>query len=392
MITLEEAQARLLALAEPVTVEKVPLRDGAGRWAVEPVIAKRTQPAHDMSAMDGYAIRFADMPGPWTMIGESAAGNAFQGAVGPSEAVRIFTGALLPAGADTVIIQEDVRAEGRNMRMTGEGPARFGAHVRAQGGDFQHGDLLFEAGARLTAGRIGLAAMSGHGTIAVRRRVRVAIISTGDELVPPGSNPSPHQIPSSNAVMLAALLSDLPVEVDDRGIVRDSLDALKSEFNGLSQYDIIVTLGGASVGDHDLVRPALQSAGAVLDFWKVAMRPGKPVIAGRMGDAVVLGLPGNPVSAFVTALLLLKPLIAHMAGANAPLPPISSARLGEPLPGNGPRTDHLRAKVTNGVVTPIGQNDSAMLAALASANALIIRAPNASAAETGDLMEIILLA
>jgi molybdopterin molybdotransferase len=391
MIELAAAQARLLALAKPVAIERVSLVEATGRWLAERLIAARTQPARDLSAMDGYAIRFADLPGPWTCIGESAAGRAFHGILAENQAVRIFTGALLPAGADTVIVQEDVAAEGARIRMTGDGPTAANAHVRPKGADFKAGEVLAETGAYVTPGRVGLAAMAGYDTLAVRRRIKIALVSTGDELVPPGSDAGPEQIPSSNAVMLSGLLQDSPVEIHDHGIVQDDVDKLTSEFRSLCEYDVVVTLGGASVGDHDLVRPALEAAGAQMDFWKVAMRPGKPVMAGTMGNAIVLGLPGNPVSAFVTALLFLKPLIAHMGGAADPLPQSVSARLGANLPANGPRTDHLRACVTDRLVHPVGVNDSAMLAALSLANALIIRAPEAPSAQTGDLVEIILL-
>jgi molybdopterin molybdotransferase len=392
VIDLEEAQKRLLGLTTPVCVEHVPLANAAGRWAATAVHAKRTQPARDLSAMDGYAIRYADMPGPWQQIGESAAGGAFTGKIAAFETVRIFTGAVLPEQADTIIIQEDVTANALHIAMTGDGPAGFGAHVRHAGSDFKEGATLIDAGTLLTPGRIGLAAMGGHATVPTHRAVRVALVSTGDELVQPGDATRPDQIPSSNAVMLAALLAPLPVIVDDRGIIGDRLDALASEFSNLSQYDIVVTLGGASVGDHDLVRPALEAAGATLDFWKVAMRPGKPVMAGCLGDAIVLGLPGNPVSAFVTALLFLRPLIAHMAGAADPLPAHQSAKLGVPLPANGPRIDHLRASLSGGTVSPVGTNDSAMLAALASANALIVRPPHSNAAQSGDIVQVILIA
>jgi molybdopterin molybdotransferase len=389
MITLEEAQQRLFALANTVEAERVPLVEAIGRWAAEPVTALRTQPARDLSAMDGYAIRFGDLPGPLRIIGESAAGGPFGGALRAGEAVRIFTGAVVPEGADTVILQEDVSATDGAMTMTGDGPSKQGAHIRAEGSDFRQDDVLINPGDALLPARIGLAAMGGYADIAVHRKLRVALVSTGDELVPPGAQTSAFQIPSSNAVMLAALLHSLPVVVDDRGIVRDQRDALEAEFNALSHCDIVVTLGGASVGDHDLVRPALETMGASLDFWKVAMRPGKPVMAGRLGHAIVLGLPGNPVSAYVTAILFLLPLVAHMSGSKAPLPKRSQARLGSPLPANGPRIDHVRARLDGGTVTPTGKNDSAMLAALASAQALIVREPGANAAQSGDIVEII---
>ena len=238
-------------------------------------------------------------------------------------------------------------------------------------------------GAELHARHIALAAMAGHGALLVRRRLKVALVSTGDELVAPGQPCAEDQIPSSNGVMLAAMLRGMPVELSEFPAVADDMGVLTQLFRDLSDHDIIVTTGGASVGDHDLIVPALQSAGGVIDFWKIAMRPGKPVIAGTIGGAVVLGLPGNPVSAFVTALLFLKPLIAHLGGASDPLPRRLTARLGTDLPANGARTDHLRARVDNGIITPIGTNDSAMLASLSISNALIIRDINANPISEG---------
>ncbi len=373
MISIEEAQARIFALKEPVAIELVSLANAAGRWAAEDVVALRTQPARDLSAMDGYAIRFADAGGPWSVIGESAAGRRFLGNVGPGEAVRIFTGAVVPEGADTVIIQENVSREGDRVTLVSDSPAKRGANVRVAGGDFVEGQIVVSKGAELHARHIALAAMAGHGELRVRRKLRVALVSTGDELVIPGEPCAEDQIPSSNGVMLAAMLRGLPVELSEFPAVADDLDVLAAQFRALSDHDVIVTTGGASVGDHDLIVPALESARGSIDFWKIAMRPGKPVIAGRMKEAVLLGLPGNPVSAFVTAMLFLKPLIAHLCGAAQPLPQRLTASTGVDLPPNGPRTDHLRAKLEGGKLMPVGVNDSAMLAALSEANALIIR-------------------
>jgi molybdopterin molybdotransferase len=383
MISLEEAQQRLFALREAVEPEHVPLNLAIGRWASADVLAKRTQPARDLSAMDGYAIRHVDLPGPWTVIGESAAGKIFDGTVSIGEAVRIFTGAVVPEGADCILIQENAVCNERQLILTGEPPAS-GKHIRLAGSDFAESSVLVKDGERFTAPRIGLAAMGGHAHVPVRRRLRVAIISTGDELVPPGYPCADHQIPSSNSAMLAAMLADMPVDVDERGVVRDDLDALTAEFAVCKDHDLIVTIGGASVGDHDLVRPALAAAGASLDFWKIAMRPGKPVLAGMLSDAIVLGLPGNPVSAYVTALLLLIPLVRHLCGSATPLPERIEAQLGTSLPANGDRLDHIRARIIGSVATPIGGNDSSMLAALSCSNALIIRDINTVAASAGD--------
>ncbi|HEX7655697.1 MAG TPA: molybdopterin molybdotransferase MoeA [Sphingomonas sp.] len=394
LLPVAEAQARLFALAPRVTAETVSLRAAAGRWSAGDVLALRTQPAATLSAMDGYAIRFAGMPGPWRVIGESAAGHAFAGTVSPGEAVRIFTGAALPAGADTVLVQEEARTpdDGDDrLLLDGEGPAHRGRNTRAKGLDFTAGDVLIRAGDRLTPARIALAATAGHGTLAVNRRLRVATLATGDELVAPGAPIEGLALPESNGAMLAAMLADLPVEVIDLGILPDRLDALAKAFATVDA-DIVVTTGGASVGDHDLVRPALVAAGGSIDFWRIALRPGKPMMAGRLGPAVVLGLPGNPVSAFVTALLFLKPLVAALAGARDPLPPSYAAPLGEPIPANGERTDYLRAEMHDGRVFASTIQDSSMLLTLARAGCLIVRPAHAPAANMGDSVEILPLA
>ena len=284
MITPDDALARLLALAKPVDTETLNLIDSPGRYASASVLATRTQPARDLSAMDGYAIRHADRPGPLQVIGESAAGSPYAGNVGTGQAARIFTGAALPEGADSIIIQEDVTRANDRLTLTGDGPDRKGAHVRAAGSDFTTGQILIKAGAPLTPARIALAAIGGHASLPVRRRIRVAIISTGDELVPIGSDPGPNRLPASNAVMLGAMLSTLPVEITDMGIIPDDRTALTATFTNAAGHDIIVTTGGASVGDHDLVQPALIDAGATINFWKIAMRPGKPLMAGTPGQ------------------------------------------------------------------------------------------------------------
>jgi molybdopterin molybdotransferase len=388
LLPIAEAQARLFALGVPMPIETVALADAAGRWAAEPVLARRTQPDSDLSAMDGYAIRFADLPGPWRVIGESAAGSGFGGAVGPGEAVRIFTGAPLPAGADTVLVQEEARREADRLHLHREGPAHLGRNTRRRGLDFAEGELLIARGERLTPARIALAAIGGHAMLPVHRRMRVAIAATGDELVPPGAPIGTAQLPESNRTMLIAQLADLPVEIVDLGILPDDLDALTSAFAGV-EADLLVTSGGASVGDHDLVRPALKAAGATIDFWRIALRPGKPMMAGRRGDMVVLGLPGNPVSVFVTALLFAKPLIARHSGAADPLPARRTAILGEPLPANGDRTDYLRAAQIDGRIYASAIQDSSMLRTLARSTCLIVREPHAPAAEISDSVEIL---
>lgn len=389
MISLEEAQARLLALVTPLPVETVPLIDAAGRWAAEDIVSRRTQPVRDLSAMDGYAVAFGH-EGPWRVVGESAAGKPLSGSVGPGEAARIFTGAALPLDTDTVIIQENIARVGDVIRLDPASTTRSGQHVRRKGSDFCEGDVLIRAGEKLTAARIALAASGGHGAVAVRRRPRIALIATGNELIPAGREAGEDFLPESNSVMVATLFSDFRCEIARIGIVPDDLDQLKAAIRSVDA-DLLITMGGASVGDHDLVKPALEQCGAVLDFWKVAMRPGKPVLAGRLGGMIVLGLPGNPVSAFVTALLFARPVTAAMAGASDPLPRVVPVRLAAPLPANGNRTDHLRARLTDNGAIPVGPNDSAAMGGLAAADLLLIRPPHAAAAAIGTDVPALIL-
>ena len=391
LVPLAEAQSRLLALGEPLPAETVPLAQAAGRWAAEDVHALRTQPSADLSAMDGYAIRFADLPGPWHVTGESAAGRGFPGTVASQQAVRIFTGAPVPAGADTILVQEEAAREGDRLALTGEGPPYRGRNIRRRGLDFHEGDLLVAAGQRLTPARLAVAGVAGHASLPVRRKVRVALAATGDELVPTGTPIGDAQLPETNRLMVAAQLAGLPVEMIDLGILPDDRATLETTFRALDA-DLLVTTGGASVGDHDLVRPALEAAGATIDFWRIALRPGKPVMAGRLGGAIVMGLPGNPVSAFVTTLLFVKPLVAHLSGAADPLPQTRPAILGEPLPANGSRTDYLRAELQGGLAFASTIQDSSMLRTLARAGCLILRQPHAPAANPGDSVEILEIA
>lgn len=389
LIPVEEAQARMLALKAPLPVETVPLLDAAGRFAAEDIRARRTQPAADLSAMDGYAIRFAERPGPWTVVGESAAGGGLDRALAPGEAARIFTGAPLPEGADVILVQEEATRDGDRLTMTGEGPPRIGAHIRPRGGDFADGGLLIPAGAPLGAAAIALAASGGHGSLAVRRRPRIAILSTGNELVPAGEPTPGAMLPASNGPMLAALLQGPGCTTRDHGIVRDDLDAIAAAFDAMAgDADIIVTTGGASVGDHDLVLPALEKAGAKIDFWRVRMKPGKPVMIGTLGDAIVLGLPGNPVSAFVTATLFAKPLVAHLLGAAKPVPEPVVARLGAPLGPTGNRAEYFRGRWVDGRAVPLAGQDSAGLSALVEAAFLIARPPDAPALAAGSEVPI----
>ncbi|TPG12694.1 molybdopterin molybdotransferase MoeA [Sphingomonas oligophenolica] len=395
LIPIDEAQRRLFALAKALGTETVAITAAAGRYAAEPIVARRTQPAADLSAMDGYAIRFDDLPGPWWQIGESAAGRPFAGEVGAGETVRIFTGAAMPAGADTVMIQEEVAADGAAIALVGAGPATRGRNTRRKGLDFATGVTLVEPGQRITPARLAVAITGGAIEAVVRRKVRVAIVSTGDELVAPGMVTDGLSLPESNSPMLGAMLADLPVEIVQLGILPDDLATLTDAFRRVDA-DLLVTTGGASVGDHDLVRPALEAAGGSIDFWRIALRPGKPMMAGRLGDAMMLGLPGNPVSAFVTALLFVRPLVAHLGGARDPFPTTTHAILGEDLPANNARTDYLRAELRPG---PAGIRayastiqDSSMLRTLARSNCLVIRPANAPAARAGDAADILVIA
>lgn len=393
MLTLAEAQARLLAGVEALPATRVPLAEANGRYLAEGVTARLTQPPFAASAMDGYAIRWADLPGPWRIVGESAAGAGWRGTLRPGEALRIFTGAPLPEGADTIIVQEDVARDGDLLAMTGDGPPAIGAHIRHAGLDIRAGATIASAGTRLTPALLALCAAAGHGAVAVRRSPRVALLSTGDELVPPGVAPGPDQIVSSNGVLLAAAVEatgGIPV---DLGIVRDDRAALAAALGEAEGCDLLLTVGGASVGDRDLVVPALEQAGATIDFWKIAIRPGKPMLSGRLGTLRVIGLPGNPVSAFVCAHLFALPLIRALQGAPHPVPAPMTATTTTALAANGPRQDHLRARLVatgRGLqVTAAPVQDSSMLSVLAASNALIVRPPGAPALEAGGAVPVL---
>ena len=390
LLPVAEAQRRVLALGTRVPSVEVPLDAALGRWATAPVLARRTQPAADLSAMDGYALRFADLPGPLAVIGESAAGRPFQSPLAAGQAVRIFTGAAMPAGADTVLVQEEARRDGDTVTLDGDGPAHTGRNVRPRGLDFAADDVLVAAGERLTPARLAVAATGGVARLSVARPVRVALAATGDELVAPGTGGT-DDLPESNRLLLRGLLAGMGVAFVDLGILPDRLDTLTRAFAEV-EADVLVTTGGASVGDHDLVRPALEAAGVTLDFWRIALRPGKPMLAGRRGSMAVVGLPGNPVSAFVTALLFVRPLVAHLAGAADPFPATTHAILGEPLPANGERTDYMRAALVGGRVHVSAVQDSSMLRTLARSQCLVVREPHAPAARAGDSAEILMIA
>ena len=392
LLPVEQAQAQLFALAAPLASETIPLAAALGRYLAGPLTALRTQPAAALSAMDGYAFRLADLPGPWRLTGSIAAGDWPTRALNAGEAMRIFTGAPLPDGADTVLMQEDTGADDALVTLTGSAPTMPGHHVRAAGSDFAEGARLATPGGRVSAGLIALAAMAGHATLAVGRAPRVALISTGDELVNPGAPLAPGQIPDSNSVMIAAILAAVPAEIATITRIGDDRAATIAAIRDASiDHDVIVTLGGASVGDHDHIHAAMTALGAPPAFWKVAMRPGKPVLAGRIGGAVLLGLPGNPGSAFVTAQLFLLPLLRHLAGAAAPMQDIRYGALAADLEAGGPRRDYLRAFVSNGVITPFAVQDSGMVTTLAATNALLIREVGASSQPAGAIAPYIAL-
>ena len=391
LLDFDTALARLLALATPLTAVEVPLREAAGRHLAAEVAARLTQPAAALSAMDGYAVRFAELPGPFRVIGEAAAGRPLNAALAPGEAARIFTGAHVPAGADTIALQEDaVLGDGR-VSFPHDGPPHRGAYVRPRGFDFAEGAVLARAGEQVSAARLGLLASAGHALLPVHRVPRVVLISTGDELVPPGTLPDQGQIIGANGLMIAALLRRAGAEVTDLGIVPDRREALADAIGRAVGADLLVTIGGASVGEHDLVKPALEAAGARIDFWKVAIRPGKPLLAGQLGAALVVGLPGNPVSAFVCARLFLLPLLRRMAGDPAPEDRPLQGVTTEALAANGPRRHFARARLEHGEVTAFSEQDSSLYSVLARANALLIRPENAPALAAGTTVSVLSL-
>lgn len=389
LLAVEDARARMLGEVTPLGAETVPLGDSLGRVLAEDVAAVRDQPPFTASAMDGYAVRTADAPGTLTLVGESAAGHGYEGALDAGQTVRIFTGAAVPAGADAVVIQEDVERDGEQVRVP---EARSGAHMRPAGGDFRQGQALLTAGMRVDPWRLSLAASAGKAELAVGRRPKVAILSTGEEIVEAPATPGPFQIYDSGSPAIAAMIEGwggAPVRAKP---VRDDLDAVIQALQE-ADADLVVTIGGASVGDHDLVRAAAEAVGLSLKVASVAVRPGKPTFFGVLGDGrLLLGLPGNPASAFVCAELFLKPILAKMQGTQAE-PRMIEARLGEPLPANGPREHWMRARleISGGAVTatPYRDQDSSLVTVFAQADALLRRRAGALAADPGDVVEVL---
>ncbi|WDF71824.1 molybdopterin molybdotransferase MoeA [Novosphingobium sp. KACC 22771] len=390
-LPLEEAQARVLALAGLTQAQETPIEAALGRYLAAPLLARRTQPAADLSAMDGYALAPGDLAGPWDIVGESAAGHPFAGMVRPGQAVRISTGALVPDGAGAVLCQEDAAREGERLLLTGTPPKPEGRHIRRRGLDFCEGDPLLPAGTRIGPAQMALAIAAGHGALSVHRRPRLAILDSGDELIAPGLPCPPDRLPASNGAMLGAMVAGLAGEVLRLGPVADDLDALGAALELAGDADVIVTSGGASVGDHDLIQPALARWGARVDFWKVAIRPGKPLLVATRGAQVVIGLPGNPVSSFVTAHLFLLPLLRAMQGAGDPLPRTAMARLNEGLGAGADRREFIRGWWDGREVMPRPMRDSSALAAMAASNCLIEHDAHAPARAAGEVVRIHLI-
>lgn len=390
LISVEEAHARLTRLFAPLTPEIIPLAQAAGRVLARDVVATRDQPPFAASAMDGYAITAQDFHqgARLTVIGSALAGLRLEGALLPGQAARIFTGAPLPEGADKVLIQE--HAERIEDWVTILGTSDTGANIRPAGGDFTAGARI-SAPRRIGPAEMALMAAMNAGQVAVTRRPLVALIPTGDELVIPGEEPGPDQILCSNSFGLKAMLEAAGAEARLLPIARDSAESLTAAFDLARGADLIVTLGGASVGDFDLVQKTALGLGLELDFYKIAMRPGKPLMAGRLNGTPLVGLPGNPVSAMICGLLFLRPAVEAMLGLPVGLPPRFSARLGAPVGSNGPRSHYMRAQVTAGaegwICTPCDRQDSSLLTVLAESNALLVRPPHAPRQETNSLVE-----
>ncbi|MBX3520355.1 MAG: molybdopterin molybdotransferase MoeA [Xanthobacteraceae bacterium] len=396
LLPVTEALAKVVDGAKPLPSENVPLNEAAGRVLAADVKALRSQPPFDVSAMDGYAARTSDLGAnkPLKLIGESSAGHMLKRELATGEAARIFTGAVVPKGADVVVEQESAKRDGDLVTL----PAyERGKNIRQAGIDFREGDAILKKGERLSARALGLAAAMDHAFVECTKRPRVAIFSTGDELVAPGAGGPPERIVASNHFSVAALCEQEGAEVVDARVLKDKLDLISEAIEVAKESaDVIVTLGGASVGEHDLIRPALEKAGAVIDFHRIALRPGKPTLSGGVGRARVLGLPGNPVSTFVCSVIFLMPLLRKLQGMNEPVQKPVPAILGEDVWENDQRADYIRSVSRydddgHRVVTPFPKKsqDSSFTSVLAKADCLLIRAANAPAAEKGERCEII---
>ncbi|WP_432449687.1 molybdopterin molybdotransferase MoeA [Aliiroseovarius marinus] len=386
MITVTEALDAIFDLLAPLGTEDVALTEAAGRTLAGPVTATRLQPPFAASAMDGYALKGveADPEAMFRVIGESAAGHGFQGRVGPGECVRIFTGAPMPEGTDRVIIQEDVDRKGKLITLARK--LDKGPHVRPAGADFAPGDTI-PAPRVLTPADLALAAAMNAPKLTVTRKPVVALLATGDELVMPGEIPGPDQIIASNGFGLKALVEAHGGHARLLPIARDNLDSLRTAFELAADADLIVTIGGASVGDHDLVGHAAAELGMEQSFYKVLMRPGKPLMAGRLGNTAMIGLPGNPVSSMVCGHVFLVPALRKMLGLGAAPAPRLTARLTAPVRANGPREHYMRARVESGEITIFDQQDSALLSVLSQANALAVRPPSDPERPAGEVLD-----
>jgi len=384
-IPLTEAQQRLLGQVQPLGAEEIAVAEAVGRYLAADLTARRTQPAADLSAMDGYAMRADDLTGAWRVVGRSAAGHPYPATLAMGEAVRISTGALVPAGAGAILLQEEAERDGDTLRLApgGEPSPR---HIRRAGFDFREGDALIQSGTQIGPAQLALAISGGHSSVSVGRLPSVAVLDSGDELSADPSGCAPHQIPASNGAMLAAMAAPYASTVRRIGPVADDLDALLAALAEAEDADVLVTSGGASVGDHDLIRPALERWGASIDFWRVAMKPGKPVMVARRGRQWVLGLPGNPVSSYVTAFLFLLPLLRALAGSGEPLPLPVSGRLDGNLPATGERQEFVRAWFNGQTIRPVNEQDSSALGALSAANVLIDRPARAEATISGAVV------
>ena len=395
LLTVADAHARVIAAFEKLPAETVSVADAAGRVLASAPKARLTQPPSDLSAMDGYAVRAEDVPAApttLTLVGQAPAGGSYDHALKPGEAVRIFTGGPLPMGADSIVIQEDTKADGPKITIL-KAP-RPGRHIRKAGLDFTAGDTPLAAGRVLTTRDVALLAAMNLPWLSVHRRPRVAILSTGDELVLPGEPVGRNQIVSSSGMAVAALVRAWGGEPTLFDIVHDDARAIEASIAAGTQHDLLITLGGASVGDHDLVQGALKAQGFAMDFWRIAMRPGKPLMFAAKDRARVLGLPGNPVSTMVCALLFLKPAMERMLGQPGDLPATVPARLTVDVKTNDTREDYVRAKLGRDgdgglTVTPNPVQDSSMLSVLALADGLLVRPAHDPARKAGDTVRVV---
>lgn len=398
MISVAEARQKITDAMPAMPAERIALPAALGRVLAEDLTARRTQPPKAVSAMDGYAVRSGDVttiPTTLKIVGHVPAGQSYDGTIGPGETVRIFTGAPLPDGADAIVIQENTEPDGDKVNVV-DGKATKGRYVRPAGLDFSEGDTLINRGSIMTARAIGLAAGMNIPWVSVSRKPRIALLATGDEIVMPGEPIADNQIVSSNGLALAGFIQAMGAEPVDLGIAPDSEDALRTMAEGARGADMLVTCGGASVGDHDLVKKVLGKIGLEIDFWRIAMRPGKPLMFGHIGDTRMLGLPGNPVSAQVCATIFLGPAIAAMLGVRDAGAKLQPAMLGDDLGENDEREDYLRASLSsdgdgNLIANAFSKQDSSVFSGFARADCLIVRAPHAPAACKGDRVSVLML-